>query len=612
MNNALEEYEKRISRLSEEEKIKRNLYLKRISSDEFYGPMTGYPSIDKPWLKYYSDEAISAPLPNVSAYELMKMNNKDNLGKCALDYYGRKISYYELLENIEKVAKSLKAHGINEGDIVSICMPNMPETIYVFYALNKIGAVANMIDLRTNAENIKEYINKNDSKILITLDGIEAKIESIKDDIVCSNVISVSPAESLPTIKKELYKLKNKTKDSAFTSWDEFISMGKSRESAETIDNRKDKPAVIIYTGGTTGNPKGAILSNDALTSMYVQQQYANPKMEKNDTLLGIMPPFIAYGVVYGINGPLTTGMEVILIPKFNISDFPHLVVEHKPNHVIGVPSMWEELAFNYENTNVDLSFLKSAIAGGAPISTDAYERISLFLKNHSMNDNLRIGYGQTEASSSTTFMVDPKNFEPSTVGIPLVKTTIRIVKPGTDEEVGYNEEGEVVLSGPTIMNGYIDADKNSEVINIVNGEKRLHSKDIGYIDENGMLYLSGRSKDIIFRPDGHNVFPLKIEKVLSTHKAIKDILVVGASCEETKNGFIPVAYVTLHDEYKDKADEVLKELEELNKAKLPERDGVLKFYIIDEMPLTNIGKPDRNKIEETSRKLKLPRNLIY
>ena len=614
--DSLLNYKRKIASLNEEEKKMHDLYLKKLASGIIEGPVTGYPSIDKPWLKYYDEEAIMSDLSRVSVYDLMKYNNKANLFNNALNYFGRRITYFELLENIDKAQKAFTKLGIKEGDVVSFSMPNIPETIYAFYALNKLGAVANMIDLRTNASRIQSYINDVDSKLLITVDAVLDKINEISPNINVTKTIIVSPSDSMDPVMKKLFQLKfpPKSLNDNQAKWSQFINDGKNEELSEPL-YKKDMGACIIYTGGTTGNPKGALLSNESLTAMYVQQKYANPRMEKNDTLLGIMPPFIAYGIVYGINGPLTTGMEIILVPKFSIAEFSKLLVKHKPNHVIGVPAFWEQLVDDLKDSNIDLHFLKSCISGGAPISTATFEKISEFLKKHNAYDYLRIGSGLTECASSNSFMVDKENFIPTSAGIPLVKNNNAIVEVGTNKELPYNNVGEIVINSPTTMMKYINNPSETEKVlkHHEDGKTWIHSGDLGYIDKNGLLYLVGRMKDIIFRPDGHNVYPLKIEEVISSHYAVKNCLVVGIPCLENSNGLIPTAYIVLEDEYAYEKDRVLSEIIELNNKELPERDGALAFYIKDELPLTPVGKLDRKGLEEKEGKtLKLSQKLLY
>lgn len=322
--------------------------------------LTGYPSIDKPWLKYYTEEAINATLPKCTIYEYLWENNKNFQDNVALNYFDRKISYGEVFENIEKATKGYSTLGLRNGNIVTVCAVTIPETIYSFYGLNRLGVVCNMVDPRTSVEGICEYIKEVNSKIVVTIDVAYPKIvEAIKGTSV-EKIVVISPADSLLQPKKFLYKAFKATKipnDNVHIKWNELIELGKDAKP-EIVSYKAGTPCVIVHTGGTTGMPKGVLLSNDNLNQSAFQAIMAGFDFKREHTWLNIMPPFIAYGVGNGLHLPLVVGMEVILIPSFNPNEFADLLNKYHPNHMVGVPSHYGNIIRNKKMQNQDLSYI--------------------------------------------------------------------------------------------------------------------------------------------------------------------------------------------------------------------------------------------------------------
>ena len=292
--------------------------------------LTGYPSIDKPWLKYYALDKRSFEVPDCSVNDYMCENNQDNLASTALDYYGNEIRYCDLIARIDQCAAAFVALGVKQGDVVSFCNPTTPEIYYAFYALNKLGAIANMIDPRTNASRIETFITGANSKIVFYIDIAYPKLKDILARTGITHAISISAADSLPPLLKLGYKLKNcisadrrPPKEGKYLNWKQFIKIGGSSihgtDHLNKIGCISALPAGIIYTSGTTGVPKGAVITNKNLLAMVKQNICADIGWEKNDRFLGIMPPFIAYGLVCGFTLPLCLGMRVTIIPKFEV-----------------------------------------------------------------------------------------------------------------------------------------------------------------------------------------------------------------------------------------------------------------------------------------------------
>lgn len=312
--------------------------------------LTGYPSIDKPWLKYYSAEAINTPLPECTMYEYIKQQNTQNLEKAALNYYGKKYTYRQMFESIDNAAKAFLKIYVKPGDIVSFCMLTMPETIYSIYACNRLGAVCNLIEPRTNPEKIKDRINDTQSTVLIVVDVFLSKIMEIVDDTTLKTIVVVPISQSMPRYARFLFglskgrKLPQLPKDNHFSYWNSFIENGKSTPLIQT-EFKSNSPVAIIYTSGTTGVSKGAVFSNECFTAMATQAIYDAPTLFTGKKFLEIMPPFIAYGLVFGHFIPFCAGLENCLIPAFEPEKFADYVLRYQPNHVVGVPTFFESLA---------------------------------------------------------------------------------------------------------------------------------------------------------------------------------------------------------------------------------------------------------------------------
>lgn len=584
-----------ISKLSDEDLKQRDLYLRGLANGELQGPPVGYPSIDKPWLKYYDKSAININIPDVSAYDYLLSQNRNNMNFNALNFYGKRITYNQLFQMIDDVAKSFVSLGIKEGDIVTFCMPTLPETVYSFYALNSLGAVCNFIDLRMNKERILKYINDTNSKIVVSFHGVIDKVVSIINSSTANKVIDVNVTDSLPLFKKMLYNIKVKDEFNKYNDniikWEDFIKLGENY----TTSRKKiasDAPAAIVYTGGTTGEPKGAVLSNNCLNAPCLQYKVADIPRGKNDKFIDIMPPFIAYGLVDGIHLSLTLGMECVPIPKFDPNEFSTLLMKEKPAHVLGIPNHFEILMADKRIKNKDLSFLINAGCGGDAVPASLEKKFNDFLKEHNNTRMMRVGYGMTENSAMSIFDLNNNMTTIGSIGIPFQKMNIAILDE-EGNECGYGESGELLINSPHIINEYYNNDEETKkTIVEVNGRKWIKTGDYATITSDGHVYIMGRKKAMFIRPDGHNVFPDLIRNNLIGCPIIANVCVIGVKSKYNDNGMIPTAVVVLNDNTIDK-EIARQQIFEYQSHKLGERDGAIDIRFRDSLPLTPIGKID-------------------
>lgn len=573
------------------------------------GELTGYPSIDKPWLKYYSEDAKNASMPEMTIYEFLVDRNYKFKDRTALNYFNRKISYGELINNIDDTARALINIGVKQNDIVTILMPTLPETIYLFYALSKIGAVANMVDPRTNSSNIYDYIKETNSKYVFVVDVAASKIKDI-DGI---KPILVSPSESLPAplklgynAKEFVESMKNKNKGNKLTdaiSWKQFISYKNANRLSDSIYPKysKDRPLVIVHTGGTTGKPKGVVLSNYNVNSASYQCELAGFDFKREHTWLNIMPPFIAYGIGNGLHLPLTCGMEVILIPKFDPQKFDDLLKKYEPNHMVGVPSHYENIINSRKLAKSDLSYIIAPTVGGDKMDEKLEEQTNEFLLSHNCEYKITKGYGMTEVNAAVAACNSNETNKLGSVGIPFPQTIISIFDPDNGMEMRYGEIGEVCITGPNTMLKYF---KNEEETNKIlrrhsDGKIWVHSGDLGYITQDGNLFIVDRIKRMIIRHDGFKVFPNLIEDVICKHESIKSCKVIGINDFEHTHGKLPIVFIVLKNNCLTDFEHIKGELIDLCKTHLPEYSQPCQFIVKDYLPLTSIGKVDFVALEE-------------
>ena len=482
------------------------------------------------WEKFYTKEELKVNIPNMSLYTYMRRETKNYASLTALNYFGRKISFKLFWDYIDKCASALKSLGVKSGDVVSILMPNTPEAVISFFAVNKIGAISNMIHPLSAEEEVKEYIVKTKSKILIALNSTYSMIKNIVKDTHLKKVIIASPSDSMPIILNTLYNATSKDEkvkeDSLFIFWKKFIKLGSNNDKEEK--GSKDSIATYLHSGGTTGIPKTISLSNRSIIGVNEQAKVFFPEAKSGDSLLLILPIFHCLGLVVGMFIPICRGATSILIPKFDAKRFDKLLTKYHPNFLLGVPTLFEAMLKNKHLEGVNLSYLKGLISGGDTLSPGRSEAINKFLKSHQSKAKIIQGYGMTETTGPVTFGTKG-SAKLGSVGIPLPGNIVRICNPQTYEELKPNEVGEICIHSFVVMDGYLNDKKATKDVFKMHDDGRLyiHTGDLGYMDEDGVIFYVQRIKRIIIS-SGYNIYPEYIERVLKDHKYIKDACVVG------------------------------------------------------------------------------------
>ena len=562
--------------------------------------------LKSPWYKFYGDEKQHLEYPDYSAYKLIEYTASRHLNNISYNYYGTKKTYHDFLKQIDDTARAMKALGIKHKDVVSICMPNTPEGIISFYAANKIGAIASMIHPLSAENEIKHYLNISKSEWLITIDFTIEKVAKVINDTKVKKVIAVGVGESMPLTMKSLYAATNvpktimslnpmnylneeynKTHNKIMT-WKEFIKKGKEYQKEIDDDFKGKDIAAILYSGGTTGTPKGVKLTNLNLNASAMQNFEHVACLKDKDKVLAIMPIFHGFGLSVCIHCVQYFGGESILLPQFNAKTFDKIVKKYEPNVLVGVPTLFEAISQNKNFSHMKLDYLTCVISGGDSLSPGLKKRFDEWLAKHHSNTTIREGYGLTECCAASCFT--PLNYyREGSIGIPYPDTYYKIVEDGTENEVPYGTSGEIVIHGPTVMDGYIRNRKETKqtLRKHKDGRVWLHTGDEGVMDKDGFVYFKGRLKRMIIT-SGYCVYPNNIENVIDSHPDVRMSCVIGIP--HPYKVTVAKAFVVLKDGVV-KSDELLESIKELVEKNLARFSWPYEYEFRDDLPKTRIGK---------------------
>ena len=524
-------------------------------------------SASAPWLAYYGNTPASLDYPHITMYQMLACTARKYPDNTAYVFMGKKTSYSAFMKRIDAAAKGLVKMGICKGDKVTICMANTPQALDCFYALNRIGAIPNMIHPLSAAKEIAFYLNFSKSKAILTLDQFYDKVAEIVPELENPTQILIAKVvDELPFPLSTLYPMTKsaraikKLPKTGYTLWYDMVRAGKDTVLPPD-DGKFDECGAILYSGGTTGTTKGIMLSNLNFNALGLQTIAASGYGSvAGMKMLSVMPVFHGFGLGIGIHTALIGGATCILIPQFNVKIYAETLIKQKPNLIPGVPTLFEALLRADSLKGQDLSFLKGIFSGGDSLSPELKKKVDIFLKAHGCTEQIREGYGTTE-------------------------------------EVPANTEGEICVSGPTVMMGYMDNPEETAhtLRRHYDGRIWLHTGDLGHMDQDGFIYFRQRIKRMIVT-SGYNVYPSQLENIIDGHDKVLLSCVIGIKDEyrgrKIKAYIVPMPGI-------EPTEELKKELLDYCSSYIAKYAMPREIEFRTELPKTLVGKVAYRVLEE-------------
>lgn len=542
--------------------------------------------------------------PKEMMYKSIEESSKKYPNNIAIEYYGKKLTYKEFYKKVETIAKSLKSIGVEPTDRVTICTPNTPEAIIFFYAVNMVGGTASMIHPLSSINEIEYYMEVANSEYILTVDLFADKVVKAVRKLNTKKIIIADVTESITGFAKvalNFYNkfIKNEKKKELpigddIITWTKFYSLGENYNEEFKYEGNYEDEAVILYSGGTTGKPKGIRLSNKNFNALGTQC-FNMTGAKSGDSVLVVLPIFHGFGIGVSVHTLLMNGMNCVLVPQFKANEFVKLIKKHKPVFLAGVPTMYEALCEQKEDSNY-LSCVKNCICGGDLLSENLNDKVNKYLKAHGSTAQIRTGYGLSECTAAC--VLTPKNYyQENGIGLPLPGNSVKIVKPGTTKELKEEKVGEICICGPTVMIGYLnETEENKDTLKLHDdGKVWLHTGDLGSKDKNGYIFFRSRLKRMIVT-SGYNIYPSYMEKIIISHPAVKGCVVVGIPHPYKKQ--VPVACIVLEDEYKEN-EQTTQSIKDYCSESIAKYSMPYRYHYIKSIPKTLLGKINYKKLEE-------------
>ncbi|MGN1010606.1 MAG: AMP-binding protein [Clostridia bacterium] len=570
-------------------------------------------NVKTPWLPHMGNVPAHLEYSEGSMYDAVEAIANEYPNYVAFDFMGKSTTYRQLIQEIQRCARALKTIGVRENDCVTIAMPNCPQATYMFYAVNLVGGICNMIHPLSAEKEIEFYLNESKSVTVITLDQFYNKFEAVRQNTGVVNIILARVKDALSKPVRAGYMLTEGRKiqkipdDAPVIRWKDFLHLGRACFWNYKVERKASDPAVILYSGGTTGKTKGILLSNLNFNALGRQVIAANPMFRPGDKMLAAMPLFHGFGLGVCIHTMLSSGGRCILVPRFTAQSYAKLITKYRCNFIAGVPTLYEALIRIPDMKNADLSCLKGVFSGGDSLSVELKKKFDKFLYDHKATVQIREGYGTTE--TVTACCLTPTHIsKEGSIGIPFPDIYIKIVKPDTDEELPYGEEGEILLAGPTVMQKYINhPEETARTLRThKDGLTWVYTGDLGYMDTDGFIYFKGRAKRMIVS-SGYNIYPGQIENILDAHEKVHMSCVIGIP-DPYKMQAVKVFLMLKPDV--PATDATKEEIMAYCRKNIAKYALPKEIEFRDELPKTLVGKVAYRQLEEEEQeKLKIPNN---
>jgi AMP-dependent synthetase/ligase len=555
-------------------------------------------NLKRPWVQYYPSPSIAElEYSDGTMYDALRNVALQNPNAPAIDYMCLRMSFGELHQEVLRCAAALKKLGARRGDRITVCLPNIPQTVIVFYAILYIGAEANMVHPLSSGNEIEFYINTSKSTILFMFDAFFEKLKGIRCPSLQKTVFA-GAADLLPFYMRAGFrltqgrKIKMPQENSSVLSWNTFL--GKYKKAALSDDFgaagiKCTDTAVILYSGGTTGIQKGILLSHLNFNALAEQTAVnGTESILPGDTMLAVLPMFHGFGLGVCIHTAILKGVTIILVPRFNADSFAELLRKKKPSFIAGVPTLYEALLRNDRLKGVDFSGVKGVFSGGDTLPPDVKLRFDAVLKERGAKVTLREGFGLTECVTASA-LTPASEYRKGSVGIPYSDTFYKITAPGETEELPPNTDGEICICGPTVMNGYLDnPEETAKVLRIhEDGRTWLHTGDLGCMDADGFIYFKSRLKRMV-KCSGYSVYPSQVEEVINSHEAVSISCVIGIHDDYKMNHL--KAFIVLKDGISE-TQTVRDSIQQYCKENIARYAMPKEFVYRESLPLTKVGK---------------------
>ena len=547
---------------------------------------------EKKWLQYYGEMPEKLEYHQGSIYDMLYDAIRAYPKALAMEYFDVELTYRDLSERIEAVAQALLGLDVVPNESVTICMPNMPEAIILIYAINKIGAVCNVIHPLSDHSDIVNAVESTNSSLVFTTDVSALKVEGVKARVVVCEV-----SNSMKPLLRTAYNLKNRKQikyPAEFIRWKDFLNMGVAY--GPIVKRTKDDPAVIIYSGGTTGKSKGIVLSNLCFNSLATQCYAVCKEARAGNSILSALPIFHGFGLCVSIHVPLTLGLKCILLPKISVGDLNNTIKKKKPNLLPAIPTMLKAMTNNLPLGPDSLSSVKVILSGGDYLSDDVREKVLEYFKDCGSDAHIQVGYGLSEATAFIAATADTIE-ETDNLGIPNPDNIIKICDPETNEELPAGTVGEICVNAPTVMMGYLN--EPEETANALRQHKDgvtwLHTGDLGFVDEGGVLHFTSRLKRMIIS-NGYNIYPTELENIINKCRYVASSVVVGVKDKVRQEA--PKAVIVLKKGVQRTA-EVEKEIADFCKQHIAKNAQPTEIEFTDALPTTKIGKVNYREFEK-------------